>query len=265
MQATQPRILVVEDEPSASELIADVLSTAGYEVETAEDGGTALERLDTDIDLLLLDVMLPGLDGFEICRRVRAAESDQHLPVIMLTALSSDAQRHAGFAAGADDYLTKPFNTQELLDRIHVWLAARRRLEDARRDGEEERPRPLGPTQATPRPITLPRPAGPSSIAEEALRYEGLLAHLVAEATRRPGFLAAVLIPYAQAQGWDESDLAAALGCPMATLARLLLRARPLPMTWDRDVASLADACGADSAAVSGVLRAAEAWEQGRE
>jgi CheY-like chemotaxis protein len=264
VQASPLRILVVEDEPSACELVADVLALGGYEVETAEDGGTALERLDADIDLLLLDVMLPGLDGFEVCRRVRATESDEHLPIIMLTALASDAQRHAGFAAGADDYLTKPFNNQELLDRVQVWLAARQRLAEARREGQDEAPRPLRPTQGAPRPVVPPRPAGPSSIAEEALRYEGLLAHLVAEATRRPGFLAAVLVPYAQAQGWDESELAAALGCPTATLARLLLRARPLPLTWERDVATLAAACGADSAAVGTVLRAAEAWEQGR-
>ena len=265
MRATQPRILVVEDEPSAGELIADILAVAGYEVETAEDGGTALERLDADIDLMLLDVMLPGLDGFEVCRRVRATEDDQHLPIIMLTALASDAQRHAGFAAGADDYLTKPFNNQELVDRIQVWLAARQRVADARREGGQEPPRPLRPTPAAPQAVVPPRPAGPSSIAEEALRYEGLLAHLVAEATRRPGFLAAVLVPYSQAQGWDESDLAAALGCPTATLARLLLRARPLPLTRERDVATLADACGANPASVSAVLRAAEAWEQGRQ
>jgi hypothetical protein len=86
----------------------------------------------------------------------------------------------------------------------------------------------------------------------------------VTEATRRPGFVAAVLVPYAQARGWDDSELAAALGCPPATLPRLLLRARPLPHTWDQDVATLAGACGADPAAASAVLRDAEAWEQGR-
>jgi CheY-like chemotaxis protein len=264
VQAPRPRILVVEDEPSAAELVADILSTAGYEVETAEDGGTALERLDADIDLLLLDVMLPGLDGFEVCRRVRATEREQHMPVIMLTALTSDAQRHAGFAAGADDYLTKPFNTQELLDRVQVWLAARQRVAEARRQAQSEPPTPIRPGAPTLRPVEPPRPAGPSSIAAEALRYEGLLAHLVAEATRRPGFLAALLVPYAQTQGWDEAELAAALGCPPATLPRLLLRARPLPLTWEADVATLADACGADPAAVRTVLRAAEAWEQDR-
>jgi DNA-binding response OmpR family regulator len=257
--------LVVEDEPATRELVAEVLTTMGYEVETAADGGTALGRLDADIDLMLLDVMLPGMDGFEVCRRVRAAESDQHLPIIMLTALASDAQRHAGFAAGADDYLTKPFNTQELLDRVHVWLAARQRQEAARRPPGAEPPTPLRPSPPEPPPVGVPRPAGPSSIAEEALRYEGLLAHLVAEATRRPGFLAAVLVPYAQAQGWDERELAAALGCPPATLPRLLLRARPLPQTWNQDVATLAEACGADPAAVGAVLQVAEAWEQGRQ
>jgi CheY-like chemotaxis protein len=263
VQPPIPRILIVEDEPSASDLIVDVLTMGGYTVETAADGGTALQRLDADVDLLLLDVMLPGLDGFEVCRRVRATERDQHLPIIMLTALSSDAQRHAGFAAGADDYLTKPFNNQELLDRVQVWLAARQRQEAAQQRPTD--PPPPRPITTAPQPVDRPRVAGPNSIAEEALRYEGLLAHLVAEATKRPGFLAAVLVPYAQAQGWDESELAAALGCPPATLPRLLLRARPLPYTWDRDVATLADACGADPIAVSAVVRAAEAWEQGRQ
>ncbi|HLH21753.1 MAG TPA: response regulator [Chloroflexota bacterium] len=264
MQPPRPRILIVEDEPSAAELVADVLTTAGYDVESAEDGATALERLDADVDLMLLDVMLPGVDGFEVCRRVRAAEDEQHLPIIMLTALASDAQRHAGFAAGADDYLTKPFNTQELLDRVQVWLAARQRQKDARPPSATPPPAPLHPAAPAPQPPAPPPAAGSNSIAEEALRYEGLLTHLVAEATRRPGFLAAVLVPYAQAQSWDESELAAALGCPPAMLPRLLLRARPLPHTWDQDVATLADACGADAAAVSAVVRAAEAWEQGR-
>jgi hypothetical protein len=70
-----------------------------------------------------------------------------------------------------------------------------------------------------------------------------------------------MLIPYARAQGWDETDLAAALGCPRATLPLLLLRARPLPRTWEADVAAIAEACGADPAALAAVLRAAEAWE----
>jgi CheY-like chemotaxis protein len=264
VQATRPRILIVEDEPSASELVADILAMAGYEVETAADGGTALERLDDDIDLILLDVMLPGLDGFEVCRRVRAHERNDHLPIIMLTALASDAQRHAGFAAGADDYLTKPFNNQELVDRVQVWLGARRRLAEALQQATGQSSSPPAAKAPPPTPASPPRAAGRGSIAEEALRYEGLLHHLVAEATNRPGFMAAVLVPYAKAQAWDESELAAALGCPPATLPRLLLRARPLPMTWDQDVATLADACGADAAAVGATLRAAEAWEQER-
>jgi CheY-like chemotaxis protein len=260
VQATRPLILVVEDEPAAAELVADVLTHAGYDVETAADGGTALDRLDEDIDLVLLDLMLPGVDGLEVCRRLRAREREGHLPVIMLTALSSDAQRHAGFAAGADDYLSKPFKTQELLDRVQVWIAARQRLKDARGPGE---PPMLAAAPATPGAGQV-RPAGLTSIAEEALHYEGLLHHLVAEAARRPGFLAALLMPYAQAQGWDEAALAEALGCPAATLPRLLLRARPLPMSWDEDVSTIAEACGANAASLAEVLRAAEAWERGK-
>ncbi len=258
MQPRRPLILVVEDEPSARELIADLLKVAGYDVETAADGGEALARLDDDVDLMLLDLMLPGVDGLEVCRRLRAHETATHLPVIMLTALASDAQRHAGFSAGADDYLTKPFNNQELLARVHVWLAARRRLDEARPTTPPgTQPQVGSPAGGEPR-----RPAGVNAIAEEALRYEGLLHHLVAEATRRPGFLAALLVPYARAQGWDEEELAHALGCPPATLPRLLLRARPLPMTWEQDVATIAQACGADPARAAAALRAAEAWEQ---
>jgi CheY-like chemotaxis protein len=242
-----PTILVVEDEPAMQDLVRHVLERDGYRVRTAADGATGLDQLDADVDLVLLDIMLPGLSGLEFCRRVRAAERDDHLPIIMVTGLGSSAQRHAGFAAGADDYLVKPFDLQELLDRVQVWLQAGRRMRAGRRAARPPAPQPV------------------PSVRDALLQYEGLLHYLVEEAARRPGFLAAALLPYARAQGWNDEDLAAALGCPRATLARLLLRPRPLPPTWDTDVAAIAEACGADATLLAGVLRAVEAWERARD
>jgi DNA-binding response OmpR family regulator len=252
MASKTPTILIVDDEPATAALLCEALEEAGYAAETAEDAGVALQRLDDDIDLVLLDVMLPGLNGLEVCRRVRAAERDQHLPIIMLTALGSDTQRHAGFAAGADDYMVKPFDLRELLDRVGVWLEAGRRAKAAR------------PPQANLTPIALRQRIRDVSFKEELLQVEGLMHYLVEEATRRPGFLAAALMPYARAQGWDEEQLGRALGCPPATLARLLLRPRPLPMTWEADVSSIADACGADRDQLAQTLRAVEACERAR-
>src|SRR5207248_10749279 len=79
-------------------------------------------------DLVLLDLMLPTLSGLEVCRRVRMAPSAVHLPIIMITGLGGDAPRSAGFAAGADDYVVKPFSAEDLLSRVEVWARARRRL-----------------------------------------------------------------------------------------------------------------------------------------
>ena len=100
---------------------------------------------------------------------------------------------------------------------------------------------------------------GVDPLEEAVHRHEGFLYHLVAEAAQRPGFLAAVLVPYARGQGWDEAQLAHAVGCPPATLPRLLLCRRPLPLTWETDVATAARACGADPAALAALLRRAGA------
>ena len=252
MTSKTPTILVVEDEPSTAALVREVLEEKGYAVETAEDASTALQRLDDDIDLVLLDVMLPGLNGLELCRRVRAAERDEHLPVIMMTALGGDAQRHAGFAAGADDYMVKPFDLRELLDRVQVWLDTGQRLKAAREPG------------ARLTPIARQQQIRDVTFKDELQQVGGLLHHLVQEATTRPGFLASALVPYARAQGWDEERLAQELGCPLATLSRLLLRPRPLPLTWDADVTAIAEVCGADRAALARTLHTVEAWERAR-
>ena len=113
-------ILLVDDDSALCELIGDVLSNAGFTLESALDGGRGLARaLQEHFDLVLLDVMLPVLDGFEVLRQLRRRSS---VPVIMLTARNSQQDRVAGLNAGADDYLPKPFGTEELLARVRAVL-----------------------------------------------------------------------------------------------------------------------------------------------
>ena len=117
------RILVVEDEPAILDALAYTLRSEGYDVETAEDGETALLRAqDRDFDLMILDLMLPRLSGTEILRRVRR---DGALPVIVLTARSGEADRVLGLEIGADDYVTKPFSMAELVSRVRALLRRR--------------------------------------------------------------------------------------------------------------------------------------------
>lgn len=122
-------ILVVEDDAEVQGLLRHLLEAEGYGVQTAVDGRAGLAMIHAGhVDLVLLDVMLPDVHGFELCQQVRSRTDLTYLPIIMLTALSDAAERHAGFAAGADDYVTKPFRTDDLLDRVRVWLQARERL-----------------------------------------------------------------------------------------------------------------------------------------
>jgi two-component system, OmpR family, alkaline phosphatase synthesis response regulator PhoP len=120
------RLLLVEDEPSLVLTLTDRLRAEGYAVEAVRDGDTALARaLAGGFDLVVLDVMLPGRDGFEVCRELRARGAD--LPVLMLTARTQLVDRVVGLKLGADDYLTKPFEALELLARIEALLRRSRR------------------------------------------------------------------------------------------------------------------------------------------
>jgi two-component system response regulator MprA len=120
------RILLVEDEPSISGFVRRGLHFEGYEVDVVPDGPGALRKLrDSPPDLLVLDVMVPGIDGMEIARRLRAAETAEQapaMPILMLTARDAVADRVSGLRAGADDYLVKPFDFDELLARIEALL-----------------------------------------------------------------------------------------------------------------------------------------------
>ncbi len=110
------RVLVVDDDPTVREVVLSYLKAETYEVCEAADGETALAMITEDPpDLIVLDVMLPGVDGLEVCRQVRARTD---IPVIMLTALGSEADRVVGLELGADDYLTKPFSPRELVLRV---------------------------------------------------------------------------------------------------------------------------------------------------
>jgi two-component system OmpR family response regulator len=116
-----PHLLVVDDEPNIVELLSASLRYAGYEVTTATHGSEALKKArDVDPDLLVLDVMMPGLDGFEVVRRLRA--ESRHVPVLFLTARDAVEDKVRGLATGADDYVTKPFSLDELVARVRALL-----------------------------------------------------------------------------------------------------------------------------------------------
>lgn len=118
-QQQQHTLMVVEDDPSIRSILGVQLSTAGYRVIPAEDGETALEILETETpDLILLDVMMPTLDGYTVCRRIRANSRTAHIPVIFLTAKSGADERLDGLQEGANDYITKPYSRKELLIRV---------------------------------------------------------------------------------------------------------------------------------------------------
>ena len=114
------KILIVEDEETIADLEKDYLELSGFEVEVANDGDSGLEKaLQEEYDLLILDLMLPGVDGFEICRKVR---DEKNTPIIMVSAKKDDIDKIRGLGLGADDYMTKPFLPKELLLRVGIIL-----------------------------------------------------------------------------------------------------------------------------------------------
>ncbi len=117
------RLLIVEDDPSLVELLRYNLETAGYDIEIVDDGDLAVAAaIDGQPDLMILDWMLPGISGIEICRQIRAHSATRDIPVIMLTAKGEEEDRVRGLSIGADDYVVKPFSPSELLARIAAVL-----------------------------------------------------------------------------------------------------------------------------------------------
>src|SRR4051812_36029661 len=135
MSAHPARILLVDDEQSVQKLLSYPLRKEGYEVVPALDGEEALSRArDQSFDLIVLDVMLPKMDGFEVCRKLRA---DSAVPIIMLTAKAEEFDKVLGLELGADDYITKPFSMREFRSRVKAVL---RRAERAHEEQREEEP-----------------------------------------------------------------------------------------------------------------------------
>jgi DNA-binding response OmpR family regulator len=122
-------VLVVDDEPTIAEIVSAYLQSAGYETRTAADGAGALRAVaDHPPDLVVLDLMMPGIDGLEVMRRLRSADRAAPLPIILLTARGEESDRVVGLRLGADDYVVKPFSPAELVARVDAVL---RRIEPA--------------------------------------------------------------------------------------------------------------------------------------
>lgn len=120
------KILIIEDEQAIAELEKDYLELSGFEVDIESDGTQGLKRaLEQDYDMLVLDLMLPGTDGFEICKKVR---EQKNIPIIMVSAKKDDIDKIRGLGLGADDYMTKPFSPSELVARVKAHLARYERL-----------------------------------------------------------------------------------------------------------------------------------------
>ena len=120
------RILIVEDEESIAELEKDYLELSGFEVEIENDGESGLKRaLEEEFDLFILDLMLPGVDGFEICKRIR---ENKNTPIIMVSAKKDDIDKIRGLGLGADDYITKPFSPSEMVARVKAHMSRYERL-----------------------------------------------------------------------------------------------------------------------------------------
>ena len=120
------RILIIEDEESIADLEKDYLELSGFEVQTETRGDSGLQTaLNKDFDLIILDLMLPGVDGFEVCRKIRASKD---VPILMVSAKKDDIDKIRGLGLGADDYMTKPFSPSELVARVKAHMARYERL-----------------------------------------------------------------------------------------------------------------------------------------
>ena len=136
--STAAKVLVVDDTPNNVKLLGDVLAARGYAVTTAASGEEALAKIASEPpDLVLLDVMMPGLSGYDVCRRIRAEAGTALLPVVLVTALDPDQERVKGIEAGADDFLSKPINQGELFARVRSLLRIKSLQDEVRHQAAE--------------------------------------------------------------------------------------------------------------------------------
>ncbi|MFJ8147668.1 response regulator transcription factor [Streptomyces sp. NPDC096048] len=188
------RVLVVDDDPTVAEVVAGYLDRAGYLVDRADDGPAALTRAAAHRpDLVVLDLMLPGMDGLEVCRRLRGQGPVPAMPVIMLTARGDEDDRILGLEVGADDYVTKPFSPRELVLRVESVL---------RRTRPATVERPLGAAGLTVDPAARRATKNGSELAL-TLREFDLLAFLLLH----PGRAFAREELMQRVWGWDFGDL----------------------------------------------------------
>ena len=173
MSAMASRILIVEDDPDIARLVSRYLDKAGFTSEIVQSGREALESIKAKVpDLMVLDLMLPHVDGLEVCRRVRANESTTALPIIMLTARAEESERIVGLELGADDYLAKPFSPNELVARVRALLRR------AHRGPATAQPLAYGPiTIDTARHVVTVAGRDVTLTAKEFLLLEYLLQH----------------------------------------------------------------------------------------
>ena len=135
--SVNPSVLVVDDQPANIRLLEAILTPRGYDVRTASSGAEALAAIDADdTDLVLLDIVMPGMDGYEVCRAIRERPATAYLPVVMVTA-SGDEQKIQALEAGADDFLTKPINKSELLARVASLARIKRYQDTVKRQSDE--------------------------------------------------------------------------------------------------------------------------------
>lgn len=206
-------ILIAEDEPDLAAIVADYLRAEGWTAELAGDGASALDRaLSGSIDLLVLDIMLPALDGLSVCRAIRSSDA-RDLPVIMVTAQVQEIDRLLGLDAGADDYLCKPFSPRELIARIKAVL--RRTRPDARSK------------QADARALVLDPDSHAASLHGKPLALTRTEFALLTRMARRPGAILsrALLL---DAIGEDQLDISdRAIDTHIKNLRRKLAEAAP--------------------------------------
>ena len=212
------RILIVDDVPANTRLLEAKLSAEYYQVASAKDGFEALHMADQwQPDLILLDVMMPGMDGFECCRRLKQDPTTLHIPVVMITALGEPAERLHGLESGADDFLTKPVEYETLMARVRSLVRLKRLLDEWRARGETARAMGL-----TAESVALPSVAGARALVVDDW---DLGAQTIQEALSRDGIIAG-----RARTGAEAMSLSAGIPFDLIVLSLSLIEEDPLKL-----------------------------------